>query len=107
MKYLLFAVMFIFIVVADQDAESALQSLQDKLPSNLLNELPSLNEGHDGIREKCLKNGNNEAYEKVLEARNEFPSCVKGRFDYEEMQKEIDEAKPTGDLDKVFRMYCR
>ncbi|KAF6209617.1 hypothetical protein GE061_015365 [Apolygus lucorum] len=113
MKYLLFAVMFIFIVVADQDVESALQSLQSiqddlhKLRSNLPNELPSLNEGHDGIREKCLKNGNYEAYEKVLEARNEFPSCVKGRFDYEEMQKEIDEAKPTGDLDKVFRKYCR
>ncbi|KAF6209558.1 hypothetical protein GE061_015306, partial [Apolygus lucorum] len=66
MKYLLFAFMFIFIVAADQDAESALQSLQDKLPSNLLNELPSLNEGDDLLREKCLKNGNNETYEKVV-----------------------------------------
>ncbi|KAF6209616.1 hypothetical protein GE061_015364 [Apolygus lucorum] len=107
MKYLLFAFMFIFIVAADQDAESALQSLQDKLPSNLLNELPSLNEGDDLLREKCLKNGNNETYEKVVEAKSEFSSCVKGLFDYEKMQKEIDKAKPTGDLDTVFRKYCR
>lgn len=69
--------------------------------------LPALNEGEDMLHEKCLKNGHNESFNQAMAAREEFQNCVSGLVDTKKLQSEISAAKPTGDLDTVFKKYCR
>ncbi|NEU34256.1 27 kDa glycoprotein, partial [bacterium LRH843] len=40
-------------------------------------------------------------------AKEELQFCMKDMLDYKKINAEIETAKPTGDLDKVFRKYCR
>jgi hypothetical protein len=40
-------------------------------------------------------------------AKDEVQECIKSLVNVTELQTEIEEAKPTGDLDVVFRKYCR
>lgn len=39
--------------------------------------------------------------------KDETQVCLKGLLNYTELKTEIEEAKPTGDLDIVFRKYCK
>lgn len=41
------------------------------------------------------------------EAKTRFEECVGSLVDVKKMQAEINAAKPTGDLDIVFKKYCR
>ena len=40
-------------------------------------------------------------------AKEEIQFCIRNLVNYTQIQQEIDKAKPTGDLDIVFRKYCR
>lgn len=106
MKKLLFAFTLVFVVAAEQDTSSVLQALDGKLPTNLIHELPSLSEGDEMLKEKCLKNGNNETYDRFVEGKEEFRKCVQDLFDFDKMKKEIEQSKPNGNLDEVFHKYC-
>ncbi|KAE9541327.1 hypothetical protein AGLY_004572 [Aphis glycines] len=70
--------------------------------------IPALDEGERVLREKCLKNSqSNDSYEMTVEAKKDFEVCVKSLVDIAEIKKEINEAKPKGDLDMVFKKYCK
>ncbi|XP_014241796.1 27 kDa glycoprotein-like [Cimex lectularius] len=117
MKYLVFTLTLVFFAVAEETLDDKglvkeLQTLQKAVPGlpglpDLLAGLPSIDEGEEALKEKCMKTGNNETYEKAVEANSEFQACVKSLVNVEVMMKEIKEAKPTGDLDSVFRKYCQ
>nr|BAN20856.1 conserved hypothetical protein [Riptortus pedestris] len=87
--------------------------IEDSLPEELsggiknLFELPEINEGEGMLQAKCLKNGGNESFTTALAARDNFQQCVAGLVDITALKKEINAAKPTGDLDTVFKKYCR
>ncbi|XP_034946446.1 27 kDa hemolymph protein-like [Chelonus insularis] len=87
-------------VLADKLSDSvdiqALNATATEQVENLKNKLKS----------KCEKNAGPGQYEKVLTANNELQSCVKGLVNVTELQDEIEKAKPTGDLDIVFKKYC-
>lgn len=74
-----------------------------------LNEsIPALDEGERVLKDKCLKNSKaNDSYELTVEAKKDFEVCVKSLIDVTELKKEINEAKPRGDLDMVFKKYCK
>jgi hypothetical protein len=40
-------------------------------------------------------------------AKDELQECFKSIVNVTELQEEMEKAKPTGDLDTVFRKYCR
>jgi hypothetical protein len=40
-------------------------------------------------------------------AKDEFQECFKSIVNVTELEAEMEIAKPTGDLDAVFRKYCR
>lgn len=70
--------------------------------------IPALEEGEKLLREKCMKNSQlNNSYELTVEAKKDFEVCVKSLVDITELKKEIDEAKPKGDVDMVFKKYCK
>jgi len=39
--------------------------------------------------------------------KDELQECIKSLVNVTELQAEMELAKPTGDLDAVFRKYCR
>jgi hypothetical protein len=39
--------------------------------------------------------------------KEEFQECYKSLVNVTELQAEMETAKPSGDLDVVFRKYCR
>lgn len=58
------------------------------------------------IKEKCQNVSNSEdAYLKAESAATVFQECLMGLVDYEALEKEIEEAKPKGDLDVVFNKW--
>lgn len=46
--------------------------------------------------------GSDAAYEQAQQATTNLVDCLKDLVDYEVIQKEIEDAMPTGDLDTVF-----
>uniref|UniRef100_A0A1B6D3A7 DUF19 domain-containing protein n=1 Tax=Clastoptera arizonana TaxID=38151 RepID=A0A1B6D3A7_9HEMI len=80
----------------------------DKLPSGLnASNIPSIEEGEELLKKKCDKNGNNESFDNLMVAKEELQFCLHDLINFQEVQKEIEKAKPTGDLDLVFRKYCK
>ncbi|XP_031635151.1 27 kDa hemolymph glycoprotein-like [Contarinia nasturtii] len=59
-------------------------------------------------KEKCLKvSGNIAAYDAIERSVGELKNCMSGLIDFSLLHKEIEDAKPTGELDTVFNKYCR
>uniref|UniRef100_A0A2A4J1E9 27 kDa hemolymph protein n=1 Tax=Heliothis virescens TaxID=7102 RepID=A0A2A4J1E9_HELVI len=58
------------------------------------------------LREQCKKNNAEDKVDQVENVGKNFVDCVKGLFDMETLKKEIEEAKPNGALDEVFKKYC-
>ncbi|GLV44457.1 uncharacterized protein CBL_10261 [Carabus blaptoides fortunei] len=91
-----------------------ISGLADKLPSELTDKLPlngtnvpSVEDAQKLFKEKCRKLTNSdEAYEKAFSAKDVLETCVKKFVNVSELQVEIENAKPTGDLDTVFGKYC-
>lgn len=81
-------------------------SLPGNLPVNISN-VPTMEEGQRMFEEKCKKMGHPEAYQAAEAGRDELQECVMSLVNVTELNAEMDKAKPTGDLDAVFRKYCR
>ncbi|KAJ8731816.1 hypothetical protein PYW08_014546 [Mythimna loreyi] len=60
----------------------------------------------DKFKAKCEKNGHPELFEEAKAAATNLMTCFNELVDMEVLQREIDEAKPTGQVDEVFKKYC-
>ncbi|XP_047020578.1 27 kDa hemolymph protein-like [Helicoverpa zea] len=56
--------------------------------------------------QQCKKNNAEDKVDQVENVGKSFVNCVKSLFDMETLKKEIEEAKPNGALDEVFKKYC-
>ncbi|XP_050435570.1 27 kDa hemolymph protein-like [Adelges cooleyi] len=78
------------------------QRINSSIPETALEDSEKL------FREKCLRNGkDNNSYGLAVEAKERFQLCVQSLVNVKELKKEIDEAKPKGDIDLVFKKYCK
>lgn len=70
---------------------------------NVTSVMASLDEFKKVIKEKCAKvSGGAAAYEAIENGATELQTCTSGLIDVEQLQKEIQEAEPHGELDTVF-----
>ncbi|XP_026740196.1 27 kDa hemolymph protein-like [Trichoplusia ni] len=58
------------------------------------------------VRTQCANNNAEDKYESIEAAGKTFVECVKSIIDIPTIQREIEEAKPNGALDEVFKKYC-
>uniref|UniRef100_A0A1B6FPP0 27 kDa hemolymph protein n=1 Tax=Cuerna arida TaxID=1464854 RepID=A0A1B6FPP0_9HEMI len=98
--------------VAKQKVAEGLDQLPDSIKSAIphglnVENVPSIEEGEEMLKERCEKYGTNTSFDRALAAREEARFCFEGMVNITEFQAEIEHAKPTGDLDIVFRKYCR
>lgn len=80
-----------------------------QVPASLQNvTLPSVDELKRLVKDKCAKvSGGDAAYEAIERGAEDFKTCTSGLVDVEQLQNEIKEAEPKGELDTVFNKYCR
>lgn len=97
------------IALADDTNKIDVDSLRQHLPANLQNlSVPTLDEIENAVKDKCIKaGGTEESYETAKQGAQDLYNCVQGLVDIDQFKKEVEEAKPTGDLDTVFNKYCR
>ncbi|XP_068630802.1 27 kDa hemolymph protein-like [Battus philenor] len=60
----------------------------------------------DMLKQQCKKSGAEDKVDDVEKVIKDFVDCLKGLFDVEVLKREIEEAKPNGALDEVFKKYC-
>jgi len=65
-----------------------------------------VDEGFEKWEERCLKVGGDAALNQWLEAQEHLVYCVMENFNVDEIKREIEAKKKTGDLDLVFKKYC-
>ncbi|XP_050342938.1 27 kDa hemolymph protein-like [Nymphalis io] len=58
------------------------------------------------LTEFCKGNGAEDKVDEVEAKISSFVDCVKSLIDVETIKKEVEEAKPNGALDEVFKKYC-
>lgn len=105
----LLASMALASVSADDTNKIDVDSLRQHLPANLQNlSMPTLDEIENVVKDKCIQaGGSEESYEQAKQGAQDLFNCIQGLIDIDEFKKEVEEAKPTGDLDTVFNKYCR
>lgn len=69
--------------------------------------LPNIEEATNLFEQKCTKNGGPNAFENAKNAKTEMEQCLKSLIDMNELNAEMESAKPKGELDEVFKKYCR
>lgn len=86
------------------DLDKIKEKLPFEVPPSLQNvTLPSIDEVKKVIKEKCSKvSKNDDAYAAIERGAEDLKNCTTGLIDYEVLQKEIEEAEPSGELDTVF-----
>lgn len=92
-----------------------LDKIKEQLPKNLEIpaqfqnvSLPTVDELKQLVKDKCTKvSGGAAAYEAIERGAEEFKTCTTGLVDVEQLQQEIKDAEPRGELDTVFNKYCR
>ncbi|XP_043796671.1 27 kDa hemolymph protein-like [Apis laboriosa] len=103
------------------NAEEALQKVSDIIDLNNLNvsgnpALDNVNasvikhaleESQSVFKQKCDKNGGEGTFENAINAMNDLEQCLKSFVNFTKLEKEMERHKPTGDLDTVFKTYCR
>ncbi|CAK9818251.1 27 kDa hemolymph protein [Anthophora quadrimaculata] len=57
------------------------------------------------FEQKCEKNGGK--YQEVVDTSQKLLNCLQSFVQISELTKEMEKYKPTGDLDVVFKNYCR
>ncbi|NP_001036878.1 27 kDa glycoprotein precursor [Bombyx mori] len=58
------------------------------------------------VTSQCTKNNAEDKVPEVEAALRTFGNCLKGLVDLNVLKTEIEEAKPNGALDEVFKKYC-
>lgn len=58
------------------------------------------------IKQRCDQRGGEGTYDKIVETREKFVTCMQGLMDADTIKAEIEEAKKTGSMDEVFGKYC-
>jgi hypothetical protein len=71
-----------------------------------ISELP-FDDAQNVLKKKCEENGGPGSYDAVKNAGSSFFDCVKDLVNLTLLKEEMDKARPTGDLDEVFKKYCR
>uniref|UniRef100_A0A8D8DDQ7 27 kDa hemolymph protein n=1 Tax=Culex pipiens TaxID=7175 RepID=A0A8D8DDQ7_CULPI len=96
-------------VQADDTNKIDVDKLREHLPANLQDlQIPSMDEIENAVKEKCIKaGGTEESYEQAKQGARDLANCVKGLVDIDQFRQEVEDAKPTGDLDTVFNKYCK
>lgn len=69
--------------------------------------LPSVDEVKNLFKQKCEKNGGPDAFPRANLAQEEMQQCLTSLINVTELQADMEKYKPTGDLDIVFKKYCR
>lgn len=78
--------------------------LQGKVDEKQVDELK--NKSMQAFKKKCEDNGGPHAYPQSEKAFLGFVECLKELVDPANLQEEIEKAKPTGQVDEVFKKYC-
>lgn len=80
-----------------------------ELPDSLKNAtLPSFDEVKKLLREKCKKVAGDESkYDAIEKGAEDLKNCTSGLVDVEQLQREIEAAQPSGELDTVFNKYVK
>lgn len=75
-----------------------------EIPASFQNvSMPSIDELKKILKDKCAKvSGGDEAYAAIERGAEDLKACTTGLIDVEQLQKEIQEAEPHGELDTVF-----
>nr|XP_049702773.1 27 kDa glycoprotein isoform X1 [Helicoverpa armigera] len=60
----------------------------------------------DQFKKKCEKNGHPELFDSAQAAAGDLMNCFNSLVNTEVLQQEIENAKPTGTVDEVFKKYC-
>lgn len=77
-----------------------------EIPDSLKNASFNVDEMKKVLQEKCKKvSGNEESYKAIEEGAQKLKDCTVGLVDVEQLQKEIEEAQPSGELDTVFNKW--
>lgn len=67
----------------------------------------ALEEAKNLFKQKCDKNGGEHAFENANNAKDNLEQCLKSFVNITKLEEEMERYKPTGDLDIVFKNYCR
>lgn len=92
------------------ELEANIEKIKSKLPEgieipeSLKNvTLPTVDDVKKVLKEKCDKvSGGEEAYAAVEEASEKMKECALNLINVGQLQKDIEEAQPKGELDTVF-----
>lgn len=97
------------LILGDDTNTIDVDKLRQHLPANLQNlSIPDFDEIENALKEKCIKaGGSDDSYEQAKQGVKDLANCIKGLVDVDQFRREVEEAKPTGDLDTVFNKYCR
>ncbi|XP_033223570.1 interferon-related developmental regulator 1 [Belonocnema kinseyi] len=94
-----------------ENAEDALQKLNSIVD---IPELKNVNasglpiaEVQNLVEKKCEKNGGPSAFGNAKKGIEDMGNCLKSLVNVTQLQIEMEAAKPTGDLDEVFKKYCQ
>lgn len=101
----------LFLGISSIDLDKIKEHLpkNNEIPASLQNvTLPTVDELKRLVKDKCAKvSGGDAAYEAIEHGAVELKTCTSGLVDVEQLQKEIHDAEPKGELDTVFNKYCR
>ncbi|XP_066596293.1 27 kDa hemolymph protein-like [Prorops nasuta] len=106
------AVILFMGLISHSPAQQSIPEVQDilnKVPELNLDAsaIPSIEEASNLFKQKCDKNGGPQAFDKAKVAQKDLETCVRSLINVTELQDEMEKAKPTGELDTVFKKYCQ
>lgn len=109
-RFCFFATFLVRIQSESNDIPIDLDKIKEHLPKNLEIpaslqnvSMPSIDELKKILKDKCAKvSGGEAAYEAIERGAEDLKACTSGLIDVEQLQKEIQEAEPHGELDTVF-----
>ncbi|KAJ8920154.1 hypothetical protein NQ315_011814 [Exocentrus adspersus] len=101
--------------INDLDVEDVKKKLGDAIPeldgldtSNFnTSKLPKQEDVENVLKEKCKKQGAENAVDKLKDQQDLVKGCVESHVNYTVVIEELEEAKKTGSMDEVFGKYCK
>lgn len=98
------------IMCDNNEIEANFEKIKSKLPEGIeIPEtlknmtMPSMDDAKKVLKEKCDKvSGGETAYAAVEEAAEKMKDCAMNLVNVEQLQQDIEEAQPKGELDTVF-----